>query len=148
METDIPARIEATTAEAVAEFMALAWEQANVDRYGQADLDWSAQRVITRAVWKNETVGVARFRIRAGVAHLSEIVVRRDMQGRGVGRALLADFRARAQAAGCHKLACITDAAGPARRFYEHQGFQAEGTLHRHYHKRDFVTLAIFLSDH
>jgi GNAT superfamily N-acetyltransferase len=132
-------RIEETTEEAVKEFLEVAW-----DRYDQPDLDWSARRVVTRAVLGGETVGVARFRLRAGVAHLSEIVVRR--QGRGVGTALLADFEARAWAAGCHKLTLITDAAGPARRFYEGRRFQTEGTLRRHYHGRDYVTLCKFPS--
>jgi len=141
-------QIEETTATAVAEFLIVAWDQADTERYAGANLDWSARRVITRAVFTEcgETVGVARFRVQAGVAYLSEIVVRHDVQGQGIGTALLADFEARARAAGCHKLALITDGSGPARRFYEGRGYQVEGTLRHHYHGLDFVTMSKFPS--
>ena len=97
-------------------------------------------------VFAGETVGVARFRTRAGVARLSEIVVRQDAQGQGVGTALLADFETQARAAGCHKLALVTDGGGPARRFYEGRGYRVEGTLRNHYHGLDFVAMSRFPS--
>jgi len=144
MDEHTSLQIEETTADAVASFVAAAWGQTDAERYG-ADLDWSAKRFVTQAMLGSETMGVARFRIRAGVGYLSEIVVRRDRRGQGVGTALLADFEARARAAGCHKLALITDGAGRARRFYEDRGYHVEGTLHNHYHGLDFVNLAKFL---
>lgn len=135
-------QIEVTTAEAVAGFLTAAWGQADTG------LDWSTQRFVTRATLpaSGETVGAARFRLRAGVAHLSEIVVRDDMRRHGIGAALLADFETRAGAADCHKLALITDAVGPARHFYEAHGYQVEGLLRHHYHGRDFVAMCKFLA--
>ncbi len=138
--SDVHVQIEETTAEAVAEFMTAAWRQAD------AGADWSAQHFVTRAILGDETVGVARFRIRAGVAYLSEIVVRGDVQRRGVGAALLTDFEARARAAGCHKLALTTAGAGPARHFYEVHGYRVEGVLRHHYHGLDFVAMGKLLS--
>ena len=73
---------------------------------------------------------------RAKVAHIGTIVgmmVRDDMQGQGIGRALLAATLEQARADGTLEqlILTVTASNAPAARLYEHAGFVRYGTLPR-----------------
>ena len=58
--------------------------------------------------------------------HVEGVRVRRDRRGDGLGRALLAEIRRRAEERGCAMVQLTTDRRRPdARRFYEANGFVA-----------------------
>lgn len=56
-------------------------------------------------------------------AALEDIVVAEPYRGRGIGGALLEAVRTWARRQGAQRLMLHSDAAGPARRFYERHGF-------------------------
>jgi GNAT superfamily N-acetyltransferase len=60
-----------------------------------------------------------------GVVKLRQMAVAEDRRGQGVGEALLSAFEDHARATGIHKI--ILAARQTARRFYECNGYTAEG---------------------
>ncbi len=60
--------------------------------------------------------------------------VKKDAQGKGVGRALMEQVLAEAKALGMCEVELTVDPANhPARRLYDHLGFEQVGEVHEHY---------------
>lgn len=82
-------------------------------------------------------VGYTLFRINGGVGHLKEIIVRRKLRKKGVGRLLASHFIGFCRKKGCHKLTLRTsEAHKEALPFYRKLGFRREAV-----HKRDVCGL-------
>jgi ribosomal protein S18 acetylase RimI-like enzyme len=62
------------------------------------------------------------------VAVLTHITVAEDARGAGAGRRLVEAFVERARRAGAHEVRLITDARGPAARFYRSLGWRRRAT--------------------
>ncbi len=60
--------------------------------------------------------------------YLSELQVRSDRRGRGVGGELLTWVECEAEASSCRLMSLITDIGNPARRLYERHGFRVADT--------------------
>ncbi|MCA8878912.1 MAG: GNAT family N-acetyltransferase [Rhodobacteraceae bacterium] len=81
----------------------------------------------------DEVVATYQFAIICGLslraarrAQIESVRVRRDLRGRGLGRALMADAETRARAAGCTLLQLTSSAVrAEAQRFYVSLGFTA-----------------------
>jgi phosphinothricin acetyltransferase len=90
---------------------------------------------VTVAVLDGAVVGwgsLSPFHARAAYRHTVEdsVYVRPDMQGRGIGKALLADLIARAQALGHHAVMALIDGEqGPSIALHERFGFAHVGLL-------------------
>ena len=73
-------------------------------------------------------VGTARARLEGGTLHIGRIAVAPDMQGRGIGTALIERLESE-HADGVHTFALFTGDSNPAnRRLYERLGYRATHT--------------------
>lgn len=102
---------------------------------------WTGAQCVIRAERGGELVGVATCRFTAGVAHLSELMVRAGERDGGLGARLLAAFEAWGAAQGAHKLTLNTRGGGPAQRFYTRHGWQVACIYARHYLGHDYVQM-------
>lgn len=96
--------------------------------------DWIAGRAATRIVVVAEDAsGLLGFaELRPNERHLDCLYARHDIQGRGVGTALLHAIETEARALGLTRL--LTEASLTARPFFERRGFRliARQTVKRH----------------
>ena len=108
-------------------------------------VDWggAAVRIVARD-GNGVVAAVAVGRIRAGVGHLSELMVAELLRRQGLATELLKRFEEHCRAAGCHKLTVHTDLDGPAHGFYERNGWRREAVFRRDRGGRDFVRLFRF----
>jgi GNAT superfamily N-acetyltransferase len=102
---------------------------------------WTGGRCVIRAERDGELFGVATCSMSAGVAHLSELMVKAGERNGGIGAQLLAAFEKWAATHRAHKLTLNTRRDGPAQRFYERHGWQVVHILERHYLRTDYVIM-------
>lgn len=84
--------------------------------------------LVARDVPTNEVVGFAVAQSQEAEGHLLALAVDRQLQGRGIGRALLADVRERLRTQGAMRM--HLDVRWDdlyARRFYAREGFEPAG---------------------
>jgi ribosomal protein S18 acetylase RimI-like enzyme len=83
-----------------------------------------AGSIALKATIGSRIVGTARARLEDGTLHIGRIAVAPDMQGRGIGTALIERLEAE-HADGAHTLALFTGDSNPAnRRLYERLGYR------------------------
>ncbi len=132
----------------LAAFMQLEWTPENIRRFGRYHAEmWRKTPGALAAYEDNELVGAATYYTRAGVGHLSELIVAAHRRGQGIGSALLVEFQARARAAGCHKLTLVTYWDPQAVGFYRRHGFAVEAVLFRDVHETDMCQMAKFIEN-
>ena len=102
---------------------------------------WTGGRCVIRAERDTELFGVATCSISAGVAHLSELMVKAGERNSGIGAQLLVAFEEWAATHRAHKLTLNTRRDGPAQRFYERHGWQVDHVLEKHYLRTDYVIM-------
>jgi 2'-5' RNA ligase/ribosomal protein S18 acetylase RimI-like enzyme len=116
-----------------------AWAEYALAEYGEAgEVDEPFAITARRG---DEIVGTATGELRRDDAYLARLVVAATERGTGVGSHLLAAVEALAAERGCGRLTLRTQAAGPARAFYEARGWRAYATLERWRAGRDFVQM-------
>jgi GNAT superfamily N-acetyltransferase len=138
-------RIATTTPDEVREFLRREWAAEDRQRWGEETVSWEKETHLLRAMGDGQTAGVAKFSIKGGVAHLSEIIVAQAQRGRGIGTQLMIRFEKAAREAGCHKLSLRTVEGAPSVRFYRRLGYRVEGKMARHYHGLTFLQFYKFL---
>lgn len=75
-------------------------------------------------------VGYASFKITGGVAHLSEIIVSKQMRHQSIGQSLLSEFEKVAKREGAHMLSLETsDRHREAVKFYKKNNYQIRATI-------------------
>ncbi len=87
------------------------------------------------AVLDGEVVGTFALLIMDNLAHraapsgvVEDVAVREDLQGRGIGREMMAAARERCREAGCYKMALSSNLRREAAHaFYESLGFERHG---------------------
>lgn len=109
-------------------------------RFGEA---WTASQCAgllpLQGVWltlareDGQLLGFALSRIVLDEAELLLLAVRRRRQGRGIGRALLADFAAQATGRGARRLHLEVRDGNPAGRLYERAGYSLAGRRRDYY---------------
>jgi ribosomal protein S18 acetylase RimI-like enzyme len=107
---------------------------------------WSDRRLVGAISCERD----ARLKVRH-IGHVVGMMVRDDLQGQGIGRALLEACIARARAAeGLEQLTLsVTSSNAGAVRLYRAAGFERYGSLHRAiklgacYHDKDQMVLAL-----
>jgi GNAT superfamily N-acetyltransferase len=100
---------------------------------------WTGGQCVIKAERDGTLVGVATCSLSAGVAHLSELMVRPEERNSGLGARLLAVFEEWAAAHHAHKLTLNTRRDGPAQRFYTRHGWQIAHVLEKHYLGIDYL---------
>lgn len=85
----------------------------------------------------NGVVGFTMSRVVAGEAELLLLAVKRDVQGRGAGKALLADFIRSAAARGAQRLHLEVRDGNHALHLYSKSGFSPVGRRRNYYSGRD-----------
>ena len=90
--------------------------------------DELGQSIALKATVGSRIVGSARARLEDGTLHIGRIAVAPDMQGRGIGSALIERLEAE-HAGGAHTFALFTGDSNPAnRRLYERLGYRETHT--------------------
>ncbi len=126
--------------------MQLEWTPENIRRFGRYEAEMWLKKPGALAAYEEATlVGAATYYTRAGVAHLSELLVASHKRGQGIGGALLARFEELARAAGCHKLTLVTYWDPQTVGFYRKHGFAVEAVLFRDVYQTDMCQMAKFI---
>jgi 2'-5' RNA ligase/GNAT superfamily N-acetyltransferase len=116
------------------------WSDNQVERFGAITPAYEPLAVVARR--DGHIVATAEGDTRAtGEAYLAELLVAADVRGEGIGAHVLAAFASAAAERGATFLTLRTDAAGPARRFYERLGFTVWYPMPQWRAGRDFVQL-------
>lgn len=120
------------------------WQQYGVDLFGPASRSPEPFAVVARR--DGEAAGVATGEMReerpgTAEAHLSRLIVRRDLRNEGIGAHLLARFLSEAADRGAHRAVLRTRAGGPAERFYLSHGWTEHSRLPDWRAGHDFVVL-------
>ncbi len=138
--------IDATRAE-IEPFMAHEWMAENARRFTDwaTPPDWTWHEHCLAAYEGEEMIGVAIYRVRGGVAHLSNIISSGMRRSQAIGGALMDEFERRARAMGCHKLTLVTYFEDQSVRFYRRHGFAIEAILHDDAFHLDRCQLAKFI---
>lgn len=129
-------------------FLDRAWALENESRSAASSLsvDWGSAEYGLGAYDDGELVGSAIFRVRGGVAHLSNVIVAAERRRSGIGGALVDTFVDRARALGCHKLTLTTDLADVPVAFYKRHGFAIEAILRDDAYHFDRCVMSTFLT--
>ncbi len=94
-----------------------------------------------------EIIGYIEFWIYAAESHLQVLSVHPDWQGKGVGRALMADLFTQAAENGvCSVYAEVRASNERARRFYRALGFQETGSRKRYYPDNQEDAILLYFS--
>jgi histidine ammonia-lyase/ribosomal protein S18 acetylase RimI-like enzyme len=100
-----------------------------------------ADATALKATIGSRIVGSARARLEDGTLHIGRIAVAPDVQGRGIGTALIERLEAE-HAAGAHTFALFTGDSNPAnRRLYERLGYRET-----HHEELDFGVRLVHLA--
>ncbi len=121
-------------------FLRKEWPAADAEIFGRTN-EWSAESLDLVARSGRHVVGVLRGQFLGGVATVSELLVKKEERGRGVGGRLMGLFEAEAVRRGCHKVTLRTPTGARAEAFYRGLGYARECNLLRHHHGHDFVGL-------
>ena len=127
------------------EFSARIWGEYHADRGHDSGYSW--RDVPVQVVAKNSEgaiIGLAGGDISAGVGHLGELLVDREVRQGGIGSDLLRAFEEHCWAESCHKLTLHTELDGPAKPYYEKRGWRVEAIHRRDMAGLDYVRLVKF----
>ena len=108
------------------------WDEAEQDKYFRERFD-PARLQIFQVDGRN--AGVLEVEERPDEIYLADIQISPEMQGRGIGSAVIRDLQRRAAARGV-PLALQVNRANRARALYERLGFAMTGEMETHYHMR------------
>lgn len=119
------------------------WARYSTDEYGIDDED---EPFAITARRNGVVVGTATGDLRVHDAYVARLIVAAAERGTGVGSRLLAATESLAAERGLTRLTLRTQAAGPARLFYEARGWRVQAVLERWRAGRDFVQMERLLS--
>ena len=111
-----------------------------------ADLQWNAERYVLiardgRTTGLSAIVGSATGWHVGGIAKITDLLVAPSVRRRGIARAIVSAFEARAIAATCHRGHAVTLAGSPAEKFWLAMGWTIDARLPDHYFRREHIIL-------
>ena len=127
-------------------FLQQEWRSVNERMFGRYEAEmWDVGRHALAAYDDGRIVGVAVFKIEAGLGKVGQVITDADRRGQGIGQALMARVEEICRQQGCHKLSLKTYRNSEAQRFYEKLGYVVEGILRRDLHGIDMCQMCKFL---
>lgn len=119
-------KIKHLKGEKVSSFLKKEWDKENKRR----KIVWKEEELTICALEKNEVIGCSKFKINGGVCYISEVIIKQDVRGNGVGRKLLIATENIAKQKGCHKMQLYTSRLnGNALEFYLKNKYNIEAKL-------------------
>lgn len=106
---------------------------------------WHEQSHDFAAIDAERTMGAARIRIAASLAHVESVVVLPECRRAGIGKQLLEAAADVANYYNCHKMTALVPQGGPAQHFFEACDYKEEAVLPQHTFKLDMAVLRKFL---
>lgn len=114
------------------------WPEVNQEVFGWEEQErWSKVYTTLLAEVNGQILGAAIFWQMGGVGYLSQLLVKPDSRGQGIGRKLVNSFEG--ECALCHKLALKTYKNSSSQRFYEYLGYAIEAVVTEDIHGIDWV---------
>lgn len=126
------------------EFQKREWQIADQKHFGRK-VRWEKEKKVLTASDNGELCGVLELRIQAGVMTIDSLIVKHDVQGKGIGKALMLRAEHIAKDNQLHKIFLDTGKNWPATGFYEALGYTKTGDLIKHLDQQDFVLYSKFL---
>jgi ribosomal protein S18 acetylase RimI-like enzyme len=131
--------------EEIEDFLQREWKPVNERMFGRQDAEmWDQQRFVLAARDEGQVVGAVAFKIKAGLAKVTQIIIAADRRGEGIARALMARTEEVCRREGCHKVSLKTYWNSEAQEFYQKQGYMVEGILRRDLHGVDMCQMCKF----
>jgi ribosomal protein S18 acetylase RimI-like enzyme len=131
--------------EEIEDFLQREWKPVNERMFGRQDAQmWDQQRFALAARDDGRVVGAVVFKIKAGLAKVTQIITAADRRGEGIARALMARTEEICRREGCHKVSLKTYWNSEAQEFYQQQGYMVEGILRRDLHGVDMCQMCKF----
>jgi ribosomal protein S18 acetylase RimI-like enzyme len=131
--------------EEIEDFLQTEWKPVNERMFGRQDAQmWDQQRFALAARDDGRVVGAVVFKIKAGLAKVTQIITAADRRGEGIARALMARTEEICRREGCHKVSLKTYWNSEAQEFYQQQGYMVEGILRRDLHGVDMCQMCKF----
>ena len=102
------------------------WADIHPKHYGtKVDWEyWEARPLYLEAVEEGKTVGALEGDFMAGVLHISELIIKGDNRGKGIGEKLISKAESWARENGGHKIYLVTGVNWEAVDFYLKLGFK------------------------
>lgn len=96
---------------------------------------------------KNKKIGYIKIIFDSGVAHVNDIIIIKNMRGKGIGHKIMGFIDKEAIKKKCHKIRLETqkDLLPNAYHLYTKFGFKEEAVLKKDYFKKDWVVLSKYL---
>ncbi len=122
-------------------FKSQVWPYADKKHYGENQPNFYKDTFTLIAKENNEIVGYISVIIDTGVAQIEPLMVKTDLQGKGIGTKLLQSAEEKAKGIGTHKMWLETGSDWLAKGFYEKHGYTLRTILPNHTGGREFVLM-------
>jgi GNAT superfamily N-acetyltransferase len=137
--------INPTTANESEEFELSEWSNVDEEHWGR-EIEWVVEDFYFKATdTKSNIVGTLKGKYESGVTYVDNLLIAKNVRGSGVGTELMSFIEDWTKDKGGHKMILFTRSAWKASNFYEKLGYEAEGTLRKHFLGEDFVIYRKFL---
>lgn len=116
------------------------WKLVHPEHFGsqQDDKYWTKKKFFFKAEDKGKVVGTLDGNFMAGVMYISQLVIKKDKRGFGVGKELMNEAEKLARKNKLHKVYLYTGVDWKAVKFYEKLRYKTEVKLNNFYEHKDF----------
>jgi GNAT superfamily N-acetyltransferase len=122
-------------------FKSQVWPFADKEHYGENQPKFYRNKFTLIAKEDDGIVGYISVIIDTGVAQIEPLMVKTELQGKGIGTKLLQSAEQKAKEIGVHKIWLETGFDWLAKGFYEKHGYTIRTILPNHTGGRDFVLM-------
>lgn len=137
-------KIIRTSKKSVKDFNDKAWHSVDLEHYGRR-IEWSEHKFRFKALDGERIVGTISGKFEAEVLYIGTLIVDKNEQRKGIGKALMQRAEEFGIKLGAHKIYLVTGKDWNARKFYELLGFKKEADFPNHYFHIDFVVYSKYL---
>ena len=120
------------------------WKNYDHDHFVK-DIVWDTKASFLKIEEKGVVLGTMELKVEGGVGTIKTIIVKKGLQGKGIGKILIKKAEELTWQQNGHKLFLTTGKNWQAVRFYESMGFAKSADLPNHYFGVDFIEMTKFL---